>query len=55
MRIFLAPILILYYFIVSFAQILRFCKKKFLDQATIGGDTIIPLSLRLNKIDFSLV
>ncbi len=31
-----------------------FVKKNF-DQATIGGDTIIPLSLRLSKIKFSLV
>jgi hypothetical protein len=25
------------------------------DQATIGGDTIIPRSLRLSRIEFSLV
>jgi hypothetical protein len=49
MRIFLAPILI-----VSYAQILRFCKKMF-DWAIIGGDTIIPLNLRLSRIEFSLV
>ncbi len=36
------------YFNVSYAQILRFCKKTFFDQATIGGDTIIPRSLRLS-------
>jgi hypothetical protein len=29
--------------------------KTFFDQATIGGDTIIPLSLRLSRIEFSLV
>ncbi len=29
--------------------------KKFFDQATIVGDTIIPLSLRLSRIEFSLV
>ncbi len=29
--------------------------KNFFDQATIGGDTIIPLSLRLSRIEFSLV
>ncbi len=46
---------ILCYFIVSYAQILRFCKKTFFDQATIGGDTIIPRSLRLSRIEFSLV
>jgi hypothetical protein len=46
---------ILYYFIVSYVQILRFCKKNFFDQATIGGDTIIPLSLRISRIEFSLV
>ncbi len=40
---------ILNYFIVNYAQILSFCK------ATIGGDTIIPRSLRLSKIEFSLV
>jgi hypothetical protein len=27
----------------------------FFDQAIIGGDTIFPLSLRLSKIEFSLV
>jgi hypothetical protein len=27
--------------------------KKFLDQSTIGGDTIIPLSLRQSRIEFS--
>ncbi len=45
---------ILYYFIVSYAQILRYCKKN-IDQATIGGDTIIPLSQRLSRIELSLV
>ncbi len=44
-----------YYFIVSYAQILRFCNKIFFDQATIGGDVIIPLSLRLSRVEFSLV
>ncbi len=39
---------------VSYAQILRFCKKIF-DRATIWGDTIIPLGLRLSRIEFSLV
>jgi hypothetical protein len=42
-------------FIVSYAQILRFCKKNFLDRAPILGDTIIPLRLRLSRIEFSLV
>ncbi len=37
------------YFMVSYAQILRFCKETFFDQATIGGDTIIL------RIEFSLV
>jgi hypothetical protein len=46
---------ILYYFIVIYAQILRCCKNFFWDKATIGGDTIIPLSLRLSRIEFSLV
>ena len=32
-----------------------FTKKKFFDQAIIGGDTIFPLSLRLSGIEFSLV
>jgi hypothetical protein len=31
-------------------KIVRFCKF-FFDPATIGGDTIIPLSLKLNRID----
>ncbi len=55
MRIVLAPILIFYYFIVSYAEILRFLGKKFLDRANIGGSTIIPLSQRLSRIEFSLV
>jgi hypothetical protein len=42
---------ILYYFIVSYAQILRFWKKIF-DQAIMGGDTIILLSLRLAESSF---
>jgi hypothetical protein len=29
--------------------------KKFFDWAIIGGDTIVPLILRLGGIDFSLV
>jgi hypothetical protein len=29
--------------------------KRIFDRATIGGDTIIPLSLRLSRIEFSLV
>ncbi len=45
---------ILYYFIVSCAEILRFVKKNF-DWAMIGGDTIVPRSLRLRGIEFSLV
>ncbi len=36
-------------------EILRFCKKKICDRANIGGDTNIPLSLRLSRIEFSLV
>jgi hypothetical protein len=52
MRIFLALILNFVIFLASYAQILRFCKKIF-DQATSGGDTIIPLSLRLSRIEFS--
>ncbi len=54
MRIFLAPIFNFVLFHYSYAQILRFCKNFFFDQATIGGDTIIPLSLRLSRIEFSL-
>ncbi len=38
---------------VIYAQILRFCKKNF-DRAPIGGDTVIPLGLRLSRIEFSL-
>ncbi len=34
--------------IVSYAQILTVGKNFFFDRATIGGDTIIPLSLRLS-------
>ncbi len=55
MRIFLAPILNLYCFIVSYSEILRFCNKKIFDRATIWGDTIILLNLRLSRIDFSIV
>ncbi len=33
----------------------EFCVVTFFDQATIGGDTIIPHSLRLSRIEFSLV
>ncbi len=29
--------------------------KKIFDRATVGGDTIILLSLRLSRIEFSLV
>ncbi len=32
-----------------------FYNKKNFDGATIGADTIIPLSLRLSRIEFSLV
>ena len=45
---------ILYFFLVSLAKILRFCKKNF-DSAIIGRDMIVPLILRLSRIDFSLV
>ncbi len=45
---------ILYYFLVSSAEILRFCKKNF-DRATIWGDTTIPLSLKLSRTEFNLV
>jgi len=38
-------------FIVSYAEILKSCKL-FFDRATIGGDTIIPLSLSLSGIEF---
>ncbi len=41
---------ILCYFIVSYAQILRFCKTHFFDQATIGGDT-----LRLRGINVDIL
>ena len=33
----------------------KILQKKFFDQAIIGGDTIFPLSLRLSRIEFSLV
>ncbi len=45
---------ILYFFIVSYAQILRFCKK-FFELGHYWGDTIIPLSLRQSRIEFSFV
>ncbi len=54
MRMVLARILNFFYFIVSSAEILRLCKKILFDRATIGGDIIIPLSLRLSRIEFSL-
>jgi hypothetical protein len=38
----------------SYAQILSVCKKHFLS-GHIGGDTIIPRSLRLSRIEFRLV
>ncbi len=34
----------MYYFIVSYVKILRFCKKKLFDWASIGGGTIFPRS-----------
>ncbi len=45
----------LYYFFVIYVKILRFYKKKIFDWPLNGGDTIIPLSLRLRGIEFSLV
>ncbi len=45
---------ILCYFLYLCSNI-KILKKSFFDQATIGGDTIIPLSLRLSRIKFSLV
>ncbi len=40
---------ILYYFIVSYVKILRFCKKKLFDWASIGGGTIFPRSPRTRR------
>ncbi len=40
---------ILYYFIVSYVKILRFCKKKLFDLASIGGGTIFPRSPRTTR------
>ncbi len=34
---------------------IKILQKHFFDQAIIGGDTIFPLSLRLSRIEFSLV
>ncbi len=41
--------------VISMLVMLKGFVKKFLDHATIGGDTIIPRSLRLSRIEFSLV
>jgi hypothetical protein len=43
--------------IISLLFMLKFkeFRKNFFDQASIGGDTIFPLSLRLSGIEFSLV
>jgi hypothetical protein len=40
--------------IVNYAEIFRFCKK-FFARPTIGGDMIIPLSLRLSGINFDIL
>jgi hypothetical protein len=49
MRIFWLRFCILYYFAVSYAEILRFYKKKKFDRADIGGDTNVPLNLRIEE------
>jgi hypothetical protein len=48
----MAPILKLYYLVVSYAEKLRFCKKEIFDRATNRKNTIIRLSLRLSGINF---
>ncbi len=40
---------ILYYFIVIYVKILRFCKKKLFDLASIGEGTIFPRSPRTTR------
>jgi hypothetical protein len=49
MIIFLASILNLYYFIVSYAEIIGFWGKKFFNWTIIGGATIIPHSLKTTR------
>ncbi len=44
----------LYYFIVSYVKILKFCNKKLFDWASIGGGTIFPRRLRGMKNFFEL-
>jgi hypothetical protein len=52
MRIFWAAILNFVLFHCYLCSNIKLCKKMF-DRATIGGDMIIPLSLRLSRIEFS--
>jgi hypothetical protein len=49
MRIFLASILIVYYFIVNYAYIVRFWGKILLTGPLWGGATIIPPSLKTKR------
>jgi hypothetical protein len=55
MRIFLAPILKFVLFRSQLAKNIKVLSKIFFDWASIGGDTIFPLSLRKRGIEFSLV
>ncbi len=55
MRIFLAPILKFVFFRSWLGINIKVLEKKNFDWASIGGDTIFPLSLRLSGIEFSLV
>jgi hypothetical protein len=43
------------YFLYKLCQNIKILQNFFFDQAIIGGDTIFPLSLRLSRIEFSLV
>ena len=54
-EIFFASILEFVLFRSLLCQNIKILQKKFFDWATIGGDTIFPLSLRLSGIEFSLV
>jgi hypothetical protein len=55
MRIFLAPTLNFVLYHCQLCSNIKVLEIFFFDQATIGGDTINPLSLRLSRIEFSLV
>ncbi len=54
-EIFLASFLKFALFLYYICQNIKILQKKIFDQAIIGGDTIFPLSLRLSRIEFSLV